>query len=136
LPSAIAITNFTFDKHSSSSFLNNNVEQYAWSVTFNAYWRNITDAEIEENAGLLWKMCFWPDSDQKISPELALSSVNEKIASLGWLNESVNVSSLWELQWLFTTIRDGYDGMSKYNKMIKLFELWRMMNDANLCEQV
>jgi hypothetical protein len=29
LPSAIAITNFTFDKHSSSSFLNNNVEQYA-----------------------------------------------------------------------------------------------------------
>ena len=136
LPSAIAITNFTFDKHSSSSFLNNNVEQYAWSVTFNAYWRNITDAEIEENAGLLWKMCFWPDSDQKISPELALSSVNEKIASLGWLNESVNVLSLWELQWLFTTIRDGYNGMSKYNKMIKLFELWRMMNDANLCEQV
>lgn len=135
LPSAIAITNFTFDKHSSSSFLNNNVEQYEWSVTFYAYWRNITDAEIEENAGLLWKMCFWSDSDQKISPDLALSRVNEKIASLWWLNESVNVLSLWELQWLFTDIANEYNNMSKYNKMIKLFELWRMMNDANLCDQ-
>ncbi len=136
LPPAIAITNFRFDKHSNSSFLNNSVEQYRWSVTFYAYWKNVTDAEIEETAGLLWKMCFWPDSDQKISPDLALSRVKDKIASLWGLNESVNVLSLWELQWLFTDIKNKYNGLSKYNKMVKLFELWRMMNDANLCEQV
>ena len=81
-------------------------------------------------------MCFGNNSDQKISPDLALSRVNDKIASLWWLNESVNVLSLWELQWLFTDIQSSYNGMSKYNKMVKLFELWRMMNDANLCEQV
>ena len=136
LPPAIAITNFTFDKHSSSSFLNNNVEKYEWSVTFYAYGKNITDPEIDETAGLLWKMCFWPNSEQKISAELALSRVNEKIASLWWLDESVNVLSLWELQTLFTEIKDSYEHMSKYDKMVKLFELWRMMNDANLCEQV
>ena len=136
LPPAIAITNFRFDKYSNSSFLNNNVEQYEWSVTFYAYWKNVTDAEIDETAILLWKMCFGNNSDQKISPDLALSRVNDKIASLWWLNESVNVLSLWELQWLFTDIQSSYNGMSKYNKMVKLFELWRMMNDANLCEQV
>lgn len=136
LPPAIAITNFRFDKHSNSSFLNNNVEQYEGSVTFYAYWKNVTDAEIDETAGLLWRMCFGNNSDQKISPDLALSRVNDKIASLWWLNESVNVLSLWELQWLFTDIKKNYNGLSKYNKMIKLFELWRMMNDANLCEQV
>ena len=136
LPPAIAITNFNFDKRSNSSFLNNDVEQYKWNVTFNAYWKNITDAEIEETAWLLWKMCFWPDSDQKISPELAVSRVKDKIASLWSLNESVNVLSLWELQWLFTDIQKEYNKLSRYNKMVKLFELWRMMNDANLCEQV
>ena len=136
LPPAIAITNFRFDKYSNSSFLNNNVEQYEGSVTFYAYWRNVTDAEIDETAGLLWKMCFWNNSDKKISPDLALSRVNDKIASLWGLNESVNVLSLWELQELFTKIKKDYNGLSKYNKMVKLFELWRMMNDANLCEQV
>ena len=134
LPPAIAITNFRFDKYSNSSFLNNNVEQYQGSVTFNAYWRNVTEPEIDETAWLLWKMCFWPNSDQKMSPDLALNRVNDKIASLGGLNESVNVLSLWELQTLFTDIKNTYDGLTKYNKMIKLFELWRMMNDANLCE--
>ena len=136
LPPAIAITNFRFDKYSNSSFLNNNEEQYEWSVTFYAYGRNVTDSEIDETAGLLWKMCFWPNSDQKISADLALSRVNEKIASLWWLDESVNVLSLWELQTLFTDIKDKYNNMPKYDKMVKLFELWRMMNDANLCEQV
>ena len=136
LPPAIAITNFRFDKFSNSSFLNNDVEQYEGSVTFYAYWRNVTDAEIDETAWLLWRMCFWDNSDKKISPDLALSRVNDKIASLWWLNESVNVLSLWELQWLFTKIKQDYNGLSKYNKMVKLFELWRMMNDANLCEQV
>lgn len=135
LPPAIGITNFNFDKRSTSSFLNNNVEQYNWNVTFYAYGKNVTDAEIDETAWLLWKMCFWNNSDQKISPDLALSRVNDKIASLWWLNESVNVLSLGELQWLFTDIKNQYDGLSKYNKMVKLFELWRMMNDANLCEQ-
>ena len=136
LPPAIAITNFRFDKYSNSSFLNNDVEQYEWSVTFNAYWKNVTDEEIDETAWLLWRMCFWNNSEQKISPDLALSRVNDKIASLWGLNESVNILSLWELQWLFTDIQNSYNDLTKYNKMVKLFELWRMMNDANLCEQV
>ena len=134
LPPALAITNFRFDKYSKWSFLNNNGEQYEGSVTFYAYWRNVTDSEIEETAWFLWKMCFWENSDQKISADLALSRVNDRIASLWWLNESVNVLSLWELQWLFTDIKNSYNGLPKYDKMVKLFELWRMMNDANLCE--
>ena len=136
LPPVIAITNFKFDKHSNSSFLNNNEEQYEGSVTFYAYGKNVTDAEIDETAWLLWKMCFWNNSDEKISPDLALSRVNDKIASLWGLDESVNVLSLWELQWLFTDIQNQYNDLSKYKKMVKLFELWRMMNDANLCEQL
>lgn len=135
LPPAIAITNFGFEKYSDSSFLNNKEEEYEWQITFNAYWRNITDEELEESSSMLWKLCFWNSSDQNISPELALNRVNETITSYGWKNEYSNVSSLWELQLLFTEIQWSYGGLNNYEKMIKLFEIWRMMNDANLCNK-
>jgi hypothetical protein len=115
--------------------LNNKEEEYEWQITFNAYWRNITDEELEESSSMLWKLCFWNSSDQKISPELALNRVNETITSYGWKNEYSNVSSLWELQLLFTEIQWNYEKLNNYEKMIKLFEIWRMMNDANLCNK-
>lgn len=135
LPSAIAITNFGFEKISDSSFLNNKEEEYEWEITFNAYGRNITDSELEESSLMLWKLCFWSTSDQSISPDVALKRVNETISSYGWEREYTNVSSLWELQTLFETINKNYEKMNNYEKMIKLFEIWRMLNDANLCNR-
>ena len=136
LPSAIAITSFSFEKYSDSSFLNNKEEEYEWKVTFNAYGRNITDVELAEASDMLWKLCFWSTSEQQIIPDLALNRVNETITSLWWNREySTNVFSLWELQWLFTEIKEWYESMSNYDKMVKLFEIRRMMNDANLCNK-
>ena len=135
LPSAIGITNFGFEKISDSSFLNNKEEEYEWEITFNAYWRNITDIELEESSLMLWKLCFWNSSDQPISPDLALKRVNDTISSYGWEREYTNVSSLWELQALFENINNNYEKLNNYDKMIKLFEIWRMLNDANLCNR-
>lgn len=132
LPSAIAITDFSFEKFSDSSFLNNKEEEYEWEFTFNAYWRNILDSELEEASLMLWKLCFWNMTDQQLSPELALKRVSETIAWKWWYQ---NVSSLWELQSLFESVQEEYEDMSNYDKMIKLFEIWRMMNDANLCNK-
>ena len=133
LPPIISITDFWFEKYSNSTFLNNEWEQYEWNIQFNAYWRNITEEELEEAAISLGNICLWKDSATKISPELALSRVNEVIWWLWWNREYSNVSSLWELQWLFTAIQMEYNNMTNYEKMVKLFEIWRMMNDANLC---
>jgi len=135
LPPAIAITSFGFEKYSDSSFLNNKEEEYKWKITFNAYWRNILDSELEEAETLLWKLCFWSSTEQKITPELALSRVEESILSLWRNTEYSNFSSLAELQSLFTDIRNSYGSISNYDKMIKLFEVRRMMNDANLCSK-
>ncbi len=132
LPPVIAITNFGFDKRVSQDLFGRE-EQYEWSVTFNAYWRWISNDDLNEAANELWKLCFWENSDSLVSPDLALNRVNERIESLWWLDSSVNVSSLWELHDLFSTIQESYQWMSNYNKMVKLFELWRMLNDANLC---
>lgn len=142
LPPAIAITNFGFEKYSDSSFLNNKEEEYEWEVTFNAYGRNILDSELEEASIMLWKLCFWNSTDQQISPDLALNRVNDTITSYWSINSDwweergyKNVSSLWELQRLFEWIQKDYEKMDNYDKMIKLFEIWRMMNDANLCNK-
>ncbi len=134
LPPAIAITSFGFEKYSNSSFLNNKEEEYEWQITFNAYGRNILDSELEEASSMLWKLCFWNSSDQKISPETASQYVEKSIISLWWDQEYSNISSLLELQSLFTSIQESYNDMSNYDKMIKLFEIRRMMNDANLCK--
>jgi len=133
LPSIITINDFWFEKFSNSSFLNNEQEQYEWTVSFNSYWRNITQSELDETSLALWKLCFWSSSDRVITPDVALTRINETIASLWWSDENINVSALWELQWIFMTVVSEYDGLSNYNKMVRLFELWRMMNDANLC---
>ena len=135
LPPAIAIKDFWFEKYSNSSFLNNEEEQYEWQFTFNAYWRNITQAELEEASNKLWELCFWEWANKTISPDIALNRVDEVIWVLWSSREYLNVSTLWELKWLLTKIKDEYDNISNYEKMIKLFELWRMMNDANLCSQ-
>ena len=135
LPPALAITNFWFEKYSDSSFLNNKEEEYEWKVTFNAYGRNILDSELDEASLMLWKLCFWNTSEQKISTDLALRRINETIASYGWEREFKNISPLLELQRLFESIKESYGWMNNYDKMIKLFEIWRMMNDANLCNK-
>ena len=135
LPPAIAIKDFWFEKYSNSSFLNNEQEQYEWQFTFNAYGRNITVPEIEEAANTLWKLCFGEWANKVISPDTALSRVEEVIWALWWSREYLNVSTLWELQWLLNKLKEWYDKMTNYEKMIKLFEIWRMMNDANLCIQ-
>ena len=144
LPSVIAITQFGFNKYSNASFLNREEERYEWSVSFNAYWRTITSEELEEASSKLWKLCFWEKSDNVISPESAILRINDTISSLWWSDTisslwwsgtNVNVSALWELQWILTSIQSDYEKQTNYNKMIKLFEIWRMLNDANLCNK-
>jgi hypothetical protein len=83
---------------------------------------------------MLWKLCFWNNSDQKISPDTAAQYVDNAISLLWQNREYSNVSSLLELQSLFASLQESYNGMSNYDKMIKLFEIRRMMNDANLCK--
>lgn len=133
LPSVIAITDFGFEKYSNSSFLNNEQEQYAGTLRFNAYWRTISQDELNEAASRLWELCFGKWSNQSISVDVALSRVNQMISSLWWSDDNINVSSLWELEWVFSTLAVDYDNLTNYEKMIKLFEIWRMLNDANLC---
>ena len=133
LPPIIAITDFSFDKKE-ISFLDSSDEWlYEWRVSFNAYWRNITQEELDEAWLLLWKLCFWKNENQILSVELALSRVNDTLSEKWWNRDYSDITSLDELKWLLENIQNTYWWMPTYNKMIKLFEIRRMMNDANLC---
>jgi len=133
LPSIISITEFGFEKSSSYSFLSNTDAVYEWTLRFNAYWRWISSEELDEAANELWKLCFGTSKGIPMSASAALNRINENISSLWNLDSSSNITDLEELQLIITDIQNSYNWMSNYNKMIKLFELWRMLNDANLC---
>ena len=133
LPPVVAITNFGFDKRVTQDLFGRD-ELYEWTVTFNAYWRGISNDNLEEASRELWELCLWEWENNKLTPETALARVNDRIESLWWMDSNVNVSSLWELHDLFSTIQVDFEWMSNYNKMIKLFELWRMLKDSNLCD--
>ncbi len=133
LPSIISITEFWFEKTSSSTFLSNTDATYEGTLKFNAYWRWISSEELDEAANELWKLCFGQSKGIIMSADSALNRINENISSLWSLDSSSNITDLEELQLIITDIQESYQWMSNYQKMIKLFELWRMLNDANLC---
>lgn len=130
LASIISISSFDFNKVSKSSFLKNTNEQYNWTVQFIAYWRSITNEEIEETAKNLWNICLW---NEVMSPTNAKNKVSRFIESLWWEDTPRNTTSMEELESIIDEIEKNYNQLSNYQKVIKLFELWRMLNDANLC---
>ena len=113
--------------------MSNTDATYEGTLKFNAYWRWISSEELDEAANELWKLCFGQSKGIIMSADSALNRINENISSLWSLDSSSNITDLEELQLIITDIQESYQWMSNYQKMIKLFELWRMLNDANLC---
>lgn len=135
IPSVISISDFGFQKYSDSTFLNWSEEKYQWTLQFNAYGKNVLESDLDEASDKLGKLCFGNNANMQITPDTALKTVQSTLSAIWsaeW-NESVNASSLTELEMLVQDIQARYGWMSNYDKMVKLFELWRMLNDANLC---
>ena len=48
--------------------------------------------------------------------------------------DTKNTSNLRELKGIIENIEREYNNLSNNQKIIKLFEIYRMMNDNNLCQ--
>ena len=78
-------------------------------------------------------MCFKKDESLNIS--LAIEKVNQ---TLYQMRESITLTSdvltnLEELVEILQRSEEEYKGLSNYKKAIKLFEVFRMLSDANIC---
>lgn len=50
------------------------------------------------------------------------------------MSEAIQANYLRELEGILKKIDKEYDKLSNYNKIIRIFEINRMLEDANLCE--
>jgi hypothetical protein len=136
LPPIIAIKNFSFEKIQTSTVSTTSTAQaYQGSITLNAYGRSMSSEEVAEIATALGTLCFGnQENASTISPEIALERVNASILQLGSnLQFSNIINDLEELSQVFSTTQTTYETLTNYEKSIKLFEIFRMLRDANLC---
>ena len=90
--------------------------------------------EVKEMAYLLWQSCF--KQEKELTLDLAIEHIKtttENISTFAKVDSS-QTSYLRELEWLLQDIKSKYTNLSNYYKIIRLFEVYRMLDEANLCE--
>lgn len=132
LPQIIKIVNFTYDdSQTNTGVFGYGVEEYKWTVEFKIYWDWVSNAEVREIQDLLWDKCLWT----RLTPETALTQVEDKLVSL-WNNANVDTYgaiNLLEIEWLVSKISEEFNKLSNYKKVIKTFELYRMLSEWSIC---
>jgi hypothetical protein len=61
-----------------------------------------------------------------------ITSTLKKLSSFDKIDKSQN-DNLWQLKNLLEKINSDYPNLTNYKKVIKLFEIYRMIDDAGLC---
>jgi len=133
LPPIIKIIDFTYDdSQTSTSNFGYSMEQYVWTIEFLIYWDWVSNAEVREIQDLLWKKCLW----KTLTPDVALTQVEEKLVNL-WSNANVDTYgaiNLLEIEWLISNILESFGWLSNYKKVIKTFEIYRMLSEWSICD--
>ncbi len=133
LPPIITIDTFTFDRNMEQSISNYENIQYKWEIEMNIHGKWISDEEVEEISQLLWSQCL---DESNLTPESALKKINTTLINI-WNIAQIdtnNTNNLWELESIIEWIKNEYENLTNYKKTIKLFEIYRMLKDSNLCK--
>ncbi len=132
MPQIIKIVNFTYDwEQETKDMTNYTTKQYVWNIEFRIYWDWLHEDEVLEIQKLLWEKCIW----RNLTPETALEQIETSIANL-WNSTSIDAYStirLMDLKTLITNIWTTYNYLNNYKKVIKTFEIYRMLNEWNVC---
>lgn len=131
LPPVIAIRKFTFNKNTSQIA---NTYAYQGQMTLDIYGKGIANEEIDEVSKLLGKQCFLNATPLTI--DYSIEIINKNLTQLTSLNKlnSDRTKDLLELKDLFVVLQKNYPKLKNSERMIKLFEAFRMLQDNNICE--
>jgi len=131
LPPIISINKFTFDRNTEQDISTYENIQYKWEVQMNIYGKDMTDQDVSDISTLLWKKCLWTE----LSTDSASKKINNTLINIWNITQvnTTNTANLRELQDIIKKISKSYDNLSNYKKTIKLFEIYRMLQDWNLC---
>ncbi len=134
LPPVLNIQNFTFRKIEGRDVSVDDM-WYNGNISINVYWRNLSSNELDEISQELWKICFWEDSwslDHNVAADLVQEELD--IATQDQVEIDTNIVANYnDLLNLFDDIWDIYNNLNNYQRSIRLFEIYRMLNENNLC---
>ena len=136
MPPLINVTQFNFDKVKWQQITKNEeYVKYVWRVSFDVYGRWIQSQEIWEVALKLWQKCF-SNQNISLSIEKSLQAISSNIQNISNTDtfDVKKTNDLNELKNIIENIQKSYDKLTNYNKIIKLFEIYRMMRKSSLCE--
>lgn len=135
IPPLIAIDSFTFDKAKAQWISLAKSNEYLWNVSFSIYGRGIAPADADEISQQLSESCFGSWTTQTLNVSGALAPVQLALQQI-WTTTQVNVEKMGALLELKDSLLEEgktFDTLSPYNKMIKRFEFYRMLQNVGLC---
>jgi hypothetical protein len=132
LPPLIKIQSFTFERINTQSTRESN-RWYEWSLTIEVYGKSMTPGEVEEIAVYLWQQCLW--QVVSLTPALALVQLDKTITQATQITQISNEKSkqLNDLRASLTLINNTYAWLPWLKRAVKLFEVYRMLQDNRLC---
>lgn len=133
MPPLFNIRSFTFRKNETAS-LTQADDQYYGEVYITLFGRAIKDEEYIDIQKILWNMCF--DEGGLMSIENAVSKINDKISLLSQQKsiDSTENRDLLELKDIISQWEKEFRKQTNYQKIIRLFEIYRMLEDNNICK--
>jgi len=129
LPPLITIADFNFQKRPVKAGWQS---QYEWSVVINMHGRSVKNDDVDQVAFTLWNQCL--GNNIFLSPQVALETIDAYLRRVSDSQIAQQQSTqLLQLRRIVNENQIQFDTLSNYNKVIKLFELEKMLTDAGIC---
>ena len=136
LPPLMAVQRFTYDKNINTQALDQSVT-YVGNIELEVYGQNISADDITEISTVLWKKCF--GTTKQISPGIAIDVVNKSLAqavSDTTKKDDASISKITDLKNILDGINTEYPTLNNYKKTIRLFEVYRTLNEGWFCTTI
>lgn len=130
LPPLITIADFNFQKTPVRSWTQ---PQYEGSVVIHMHGRSVKNDDVDQVAFSLWNQCL--GSNVFLSPQVALETIDAYLRRVSDSQLAQQQSTqLLQLRRIVDENKTQFETLSNYNKVIKLFELEKMLSDTGICK--
>ncbi|MDD3262938.1 MAG: hypothetical protein PHR61_03750 [Candidatus Absconditabacteria bacterium] len=136
LPPIIAVQEFVYTKINEDGIIKQNTTRYDGKVELEIYGQNISSEEITEIAKDLGRKCL--TEDKELLPQEVLNVIDETIRKKSNIIEEnqTKANTIRDLKTIIENINTNFEGLDNYRKTIRLFEMYRMLNENGLCKTI
>ena len=129
LPPVITVADFNFQRKPSSVW---SIPEYEWSVMIHMHGKSVQQENVDQVAFVLGEQCL--GNNIFLSPQTAADVVDQYLRRVADTQIAQQQSTqLLQLSRLINEDKELFVRLSNYQKVIKLFELHRMLDDAGIC---